>query len=69
MHEDENMNDFEIVKDAINDFDEIQEYMLLARTENAVNTYNRLKIKYNSLKTLLTTLGVNLTIIDKIDEY
>lgn len=69
MHEDENMNDFEIVKDAINDFDEIQEYMLLARTENAVNTYNRLKIKYNSLKTLLTTLGVNLTIIDRIDEY
>ncbi len=69
MNEDENMNGFEIVKDAINDFDEIQEYMLLARTENAVNTYNRLKIKYNSLKTLLTTLGVNLTIIDRIDEY
>ena len=69
MNEDENMNDFEIVKNAINTFDEIQEYMLLARTENAVNTYNRLKIKYNSLKTLLTTLGVNLTIIDRIDEY
>ena len=69
MNEDENMNDFEIVKDAINDFDEIQEYMLLARTENAVNTYNSLKIKYNSLKVLLTTLGVDLTSIDRINEY
>ena len=42
--------------------------MLLAREENAVRTYEDLKEDYISLKVLLTSLGVNLTMIDKINE-
>ena len=62
------MNNAEIIKNALDDFETIQEYMLLAKTENAIKTYERMKKKYNSLKTLLNVLGVNLTDIDKIKE-
>ncbi|MCH5256608.1 MAG: hypothetical protein J1D87_04910 [Lachnospiraceae bacterium] len=62
------MNNAEIIKNALDDFETIQEYMLLAKTENAVKTYERMKKKYNSLKTLLNVLGINLTDIDKIKE-
>lgn len=61
-------NNAEIAKTTIEDFREIQEYMLLARKENATETYNRLKKKYTSLKALLNVLGVNLTDIDEIKE-
>ena len=46
----------------------VQKRMLLAREENAVRTYADLKDDYVSLKVLLTSLGVNLTAIDKIKE-
>ena len=42
--------------------------MLLAKEENAVRTYADLKEDYVSLKALLTSLGVNLTEIDRIKE-
>ena len=58
----------EVAKVAIDDFKEIQEYMLLARKENATETYAKLKKKYISLKALLNVLGVNLTDIDEIKE-
>ena len=61
-------NDAEIIKDALNDFQKIQKRMLLAKEENALKTYADLKDDYISLKTLLTSLGVNLTDIDKIRE-
>lgn len=57
-----------IIKNAMDEFRDIQEYMALARKENAVETYARLKDKYLLLKALLTSLGVNLTDIDKIKE-
>ena len=59
-------NDAEIIKDALNDFQKVQKRMLLAKEENALKTYADLKDDYISLKTLLTSLGVNLTDIDKI---
>ena len=65
---DNEMNNAEIIKNALDDFETIQEYMLLAKTENAVKTYERMKKKYNSLKTLLNILGINLSEIDKIKE-
>ena len=64
----EEMNNAEIIKNAMDDFQKIQNYMLIAREENATRTYMSLKDEYLSLKALLTVLGVNLTDIDKIKE-
>lgn len=58
----------EIIERAINDFTKVQKRMLLAKKENAVETYADLKDDYISLKVLLTSLGVNLTEIDRIKE-
>lgn len=60
--------DLEIIKAAIDDFKKIQKYMLLAKKENAVETYAELKDEYLSLKAILNTAGVNLTDIDRIKE-
>ncbi len=62
------MNGAEIMKNAMDEFKNIQEYMMLAREENAVRTYAKLKEQYQLLKALLTSLGVNLTDIDRIKE-
>ena len=61
-------NGAEIIRDALNDFQKVQKRMLLAKEENAVKTYADHKDDYISLKALLTSLGVNLTEIDKIKE-
>lgn len=61
-------NGLEIAKAAIEDFKKIQEYMLLAKKENATETYAKLKDEYLSLKAILNVAGVNLTDIDKIKE-
>ena len=58
----------EVAKAAIDDFKKIQEYMHLAKKENAVETYAKLKDEYLSLKAILQVCGVNLTDIDKIKE-
>ena len=58
----------ELAKAAIDDFKKIQEYMQLAKKENAVETYAKLKDEYLSLKAILQVCGVNLTDIDKIKE-
>ena len=52
------MNGAEIMKNAMDEFKNIQEYMMLAKEENAVRTYARLKDQYLLLKALLTSLGV-----------
>ena len=58
----------EIIERCINDFQKVQKRMLLAKKENAVETYADLKEDYISLKVILTSLGVNLTEIDRIKE-
>ena len=58
----------EIAKTAIDDFKDIQEYMLIAKEENAEKTYAKLKKKYLTLKAILNVAGVNLTDIDEIKE-
>lgn len=58
----------EIIERCINDFQKIQAHMLIARKENAAETYASLKKDYRSLKAVLTSLGVNLTDIDEIKE-
>lgn len=61
-------NDLEIAKAAIDDFKKIQDYMIIAKEENATRTYEKLKDEYLSLKAILQVAGVNLTDIDKIKE-
>lgn len=58
----------EVTKAALDDFKKIQEYMLLARKENAKETYAKLKDEYLTLKAILNVAGVNLSDIDKIKE-
>ena len=61
-------NNGEIIERAINDFQKVQAHMMIARKENATETYASLKNDYMSLKALLTSLDVNLTDIDRIKE-
>ncbi|MCX4306145.1 MAG: hypothetical protein OSJ69_10135 [Acetatifactor sp.] len=58
----------EVTKQALDDFKKIQEYMLIAREENAAKTYAKLKKEYLTLKALLHVSGVNLSDIDEIKE-
>lgn len=58
----------EVTKAALDDFVKVQRRMLLAKKENAVETYADLKEEYLTLKALLNVSGVNLTEIDRIKE-
>ena len=58
----------EIIERSVNDFQKVQKRMFLAKKENAVETYADLKEDYISLKVILTSLGVNLTELDRIKE-
>ena len=58
----------EITKTALDDFAKVQRRMVLAKKENAPETYADLKEEYILLKVLLNTAGVNLTEIDYIKE-
>ena len=64
----EEINNAEIIQRAMDDFREVQDFMALAKKENAIETYARLKRKYTTLKALLNSLGVNMTDIDEIKE-
>lgn len=61
-------SDIEVTKAALDEFKKIQEYMLLAKEENAAKTYEKLKKEYKTLKALLSVSGVNLADIDEIKE-
>ncbi len=58
----------EVARDAIEQFQKIQKHMLIAKKENATETYASLKEDYLSLKAILNIAGVNLTDIDRIKE-
>ncbi len=64
----EEMNNAEIMQRGLEDFREVQRYMILARKENATETYAELKGKYITLKALLNGLGINMSGIDVIKE-
>lgn len=57
-----------VAKAALDDFAKVQRRMLLAKKENAVETYADLKEEYITLKALLAVAGVNLSEVDKIKE-
>lgn len=58
----------EIIERVVLEFQRVQAHMQNAKRENARETYEGLKNDYLSLKAVLTSLGVNLTDIDKIKE-
>lgn len=58
----------EITQKAMEDFMKIQRHMLIARKEDAKETYASLKKEHLYLKSLLNVAGVNLTDIDEIKE-
>ena len=58
----------EITQKAMEDLMKIQRHMLIARKEDAKETYASLKKEYLYLKSLLNVAGVNLTDIDEIKE-
>lgn len=58
----------EVARDAIEQFQKVQKHMLIAKKENATETYASLKEDYLSLKAILNIAGVNLTDIDRIKE-
>ena len=58
----------EITQNAMEDFIRIQEYMMLAKEENATKTYAKLKKQYLYLKSFLNVAGVNLTDIEEVKE-
>ncbi len=62
------LDGLEVTKAAIDDFKEIQRYMVLAKEEKAEKTYAELKGEYLSLKAILQAAGVNMTDIDEIKE-
>ena len=57
-----------ITKAALDEFEMTQEYMLLAKEENAAKTYSRMLKRHHHLKALLNLSGVSLTAIDIIKE-
>lgn len=64
----EKMNNAQIMQRGLEDFERVQDCMMLAKKENAAETYAKLKRQYISLKALLSSMGVNLTELDIIKE-
>ena len=60
------MTEKEMMQRNIEEFVQLQNYMLLADKESDV--YKAMKIRYNALKVILTSSGINLTEIDRIKE-
>lgn len=58
----------DIVKDAVVEFSRLQDWMLSAKKNNDLETYEQMHKRYIELKVILTTAGVNLAELDKIKE-
>lgn len=60
------MTEKEMIKISVEEFVQLQNYMLLADKDSEV--YKSMKVRYNALKVILTSSGINLTEIDRIKE-
>lgn len=58
----------DIVRDSINEFSRLQDWMVLAKGNNDMITYNEMHKRYVDLKVILSSLGVNITELDRIKE-
>lgn len=57
----------DIIKDYVTEFSRLQNWMVAIKDKDPV-TYNSMHDRYIELKVTLTSLGVNLTALDKIKE-
>lgn len=57
----------DIIRDSITEFSRLQDWMISIKETNP-ETYNSMHKRYIELKVTLSSLGVNLTEIDKIKE-
>ena len=60
------MPEKEMMQKNIEEFVQLQSYMLLA--DKDLEVYKAMKVRYNALKVILTSSDVNLTEIDRIKE-
>lgn len=60
------MTEKEMMQKNIEEFVQLQSYMLLADKDSKV--YEAMKVRYDTLKVILTSSGINLTDIDRIKE-
>lgn len=60
-------NGAEVIRDSINEFSRLQDWMESVRETNP-ETYKSMYHRYLELKVTLSSLGVNLTEIDRIKE-
>lgn len=57
----------DIIKDYVTEFSRIQDWMIPIK-EVAPETYSSMRKRYIELKVTLTSLGVNITELDRINE-
>lgn len=62
----EELNNAETIKITVEEFSRLQSYMEL--TDKNTDAYKLMMKRYRELKVILTSLGVNLTNIDTINE-
>ncbi len=62
----ENKTEKEMMQKNIEEFVQLQSYMILAEKDSEV--YKAMKVRYSTLKVILTSSGINLTEIDRIKE-
>ncbi|MCM1182961.1 MAG: hypothetical protein NC337_06280 [Roseburia sp.] len=58
----------DIIRDSVVEFSRLQDWMLSAKKNNDLETYELMFKRYIELKVILSTAGVNLTELDKIKE-
>ena len=58
----------DIIRDSINEFSRVQDWMELAKENNDMATYNAIYKRYIELKVILSSLSVNITELDRIKE-
>lgn len=58
----------DIIRDSINELSRVQDWMELAKKNNDLETYESMHKRYIELKVTLSSLGVNITELDRIKE-
>ncbi len=58
----------DIVKDSVVEFSRLQNWILSAKSNNDMQTYNMMFERYRELKVILTVVGVSLAELDRIKE-
>lgn len=56
----------DIIKDSVVEFSRLQDWMLSAKKNNDIDTYDMMYKRYIELKVILSASSVNITELDKI---